>query len=128
DPNRVALLLAMLEKRAGMHLLGTDVYVNVAGGISISEPALDLALVGAVVSSFNDKALPPDTVVFGEVGLAGEVRAVNLAQTRVKEASNLGFRRVLLPAGNLPLAEPTQNLALQGVSSINDFLQSIDFW
>lgn len=128
DPNRIALLLAMLEKRAGMHLLGTDVYVNVAGGISLSEPALDLALVGAVASSFNDKSLPSDTVVFGEVGLAGEVRAVSFVQTRVKEASNLGFRRVILPASNLPLPEPAQNLALQGVSSIKDFLEGIDFW
>ncbi len=125
DPNRVSLLLAMLEKRVGFHLLGSDVFVNVAGGLSLAEPAIDLALVAAVVSSFRDLALPRSTVVFGEVGLAGEVRSVSFPHVRVKEAANMGFERVVLPKGNLPLTETVQGVRLTGVGSINDFLDEI---
>lgn len=126
DPNRVSLLLAMLEKRLGFHLLASDVYVNVVGGLSLSEPAVDLALVAAILSSFRDVPVPPRTVIFGEVGLAGEVRAVNWAQVRVKEALSLGLRRVILPLGNLPLTEDFPDLHLQGVGSVSDFLEVVD--
>jgi DNA repair protein RadA/Sms len=125
DPNRVSLLLAMLEKRLGLHLLGSDVYVNVAGGISLSEPAVDLALVAAVISSFRDRALAGNVVVFGEVGLAGEVRAVSHPLTRVKEAANLGFGVVALPKSNIPLAEPNQGLRLEPVASAWEFLEVV---
>lgn len=125
DSNRVSLLLAMLEKRLGYHLLGSDVYVNVAGGIAVVEPAVDLALVAAVVSSFRDRPLAGDVVVFGEVGLAGEIRAVSHPQTRVKEAVNLGFGMVALPKSNLPLAEPTSGVRLEPVSSAMEFLEAV---
>lgn len=125
DPNRVSLLLAMLEKRAGFHLLGSDVFINIAGGLTVAEPAIDLALVGAVVSSFGDVALPASTVIFGEVGLAGEVRSVSFPHVRVKEAANMGFERVLLPKGNLPLSESTKGVKLDGVGSIGEFLDRV---
>lgn len=127
DPNRVALLLAMLEKRLGLHLLGSDVYVNVAGGITVAEPAVDLALVAAVVSSFRDRPLPGEVVVFGEVGLAGEVRAVSHPQTRVKEAANLGFSMVALPRSNLPLPENLPGVKLEPVASALEFLEAVGF-
>ena len=126
DPNRVSLLLAMLEKRMGFPLMGSDVYVNVAGGISLAEPAVDLALVGAIVSSFRDRPLPGRTVIFGEVGLAGEVRSVSFPQVRVKEAVNMGFERVVLPEGNLPLSEAASELRLHGVASVSEFLEVVD--
>ncbi len=122
DPNRLSLLLAMLEKRLGFHLLGSDVFVNAAGGITIAEPAVDLALLGAVVSSFLDIPLPHRTVAFGEVGLAGEVRSVSFGHVRIKEALNLGFERVILPRGNLPLPEPVPGIKIEGVGTVVDFL------
>jgi DNA repair protein RadA/Sms len=125
DPNRLSLLLAMLEKRAGFHLLGSDVFINIAGGLTVAEPAVDLALVAAVVSSFRDAALPASTVVFGEVGLAGEVRSVSFPHVRVKEAANLGFDHVLLPKGNLPLSERINGVRLEGVKSIGEFLDKV---
>lgn len=94
DYNRVNLLMAVLEKRAGIHMSGSDAYVNVAGGIKVSEPALDLGIVMALVSSFKNRAIDEKTVIFGEVGLAGEVRAVSQAQQRVNEAVKLGLKHV----------------------------------
>jgi len=91
----------------------------------VAEPAIDLALVGAVVSSFRDVALPASTVVFGEVGLAGEVRSVSFPHVRVKEAANMGFERVLLPKGNLPLSEATEEVRVDGVGSIGEFLDKV---
>ncbi len=125
DPNRVSLLLAMLEKRLGLQLVGCDVYVNVAGGLSLVEPAVDLAMVAAIISSFRDVALAPQTVIFGEVGLAGEARAVSFAHTRVKEARAMGFETVVLPAGNLPLSEAVPGLRLVGVSSVGQYLEHL---
>ncbi|HUG42797.1 MAG TPA: magnesium chelatase domain-containing protein, partial [Acidobacteriota bacterium] len=106
-------------------LMGSDVYVNVAGGLNLSEPAVDLPLVAAVASSFYDRPLPPDTVVIGEVGLAGEVRAVNQIHARVREAASLGFQRVLLPENNLPLPEPPKSVLLEGVDSVRKFLEAV---
>jgi DNA repair protein RadA/Sms len=126
DQNRVALLLAMLQKRAGLSLLGCDVYVNVAGGLSLTEPAVDLALVMAIVSSFTERPVQPGTVVFGEVGLAGEVRAVSFAETRVKEALSLGFNRAVLPAGNLPLNNSLSALDVAGCVSVKQCLGWLD--
>jgi len=126
DPSRVALLLAMLEKRVGLHLLGSDVYVNVAGGLALTEPAIDLALVMAIISSFRDRPISQSTVVFGEVGLAGEVRAVNLADCRVKEAALLGFERVVLPKSNLPLPDPQNGLKITGCTAVQECLDWLD--
>lgn len=127
DPNRVSLLLAMLEKRVGLHLLGSDVYLNVAGGLFLSEPATDLAVVAAIVSSFYNRPLCPHTLFFGEVGLGGEVRAVNATQSRLREARNLGFRRVVLPQANLPPAEPVPDVRLEGVASVQELLERLGF-
>lgn len=99
NPNRLALLLAVLEKRVGLHLAGADVYINVAGGVRLEEPATDLAVALALASSLRDRPLPPHVAVFGEIGLAGEVRAVDRARGRVAEASKFGFTQCMLPAG-----------------------------
>jgi len=101
DPNRVSLLLAVLEKRAGLNLAGDDVYVNIAGGMSIEEPAADLSVVAAVASSVRNRGLAPSTAVFGEVGLSGEIRGIPQAALRIREAAQMGFTRVVLPAVNV---------------------------
>ena len=100
DDKRVALLLAVLAQRAGCDVLGSDVFVNVAGGLRLAEPAIDLGIACAVASSARGRAVDPRTVVFGEVGLAGEIRAVAMAEARLAEARKLGFSRCLLPAQN----------------------------
>ncbi len=126
DPNRVALLLAMLEKRLGLKMLGSDVFVNVAGGLSPSEPALDLPLVAAILSSLRDRPVSPEVALFGEVGLLGEVRGVSHSHTRVKEAGNLGFHRVILPKANLPHPETFENIDVIGVESIVELVRALD--
>jgi DNA repair protein RadA/Sms len=100
DYNRVCMLLAVLEKRAGLMLGGQDAFVNIVGGVQVDEPAADLGIALAMASSFRDKRLPDDLVALGEVGLAGEVRGVGKIEARLKEAQKLGFRRVLLPRDN----------------------------
>jgi len=97
DSNRLAMLLAVLEARAGLDLGGRDVYLNVAGGLRISEPAADLAVAAAIASSLTGQALPNETVVFGEIGLSGEVRTVGRSDARLKEAAKLGFKRATIP-------------------------------
>lgn len=98
DPNRVALLLAVVEKRLGLHIARDDVYLNVAGGIAIREPAVDLGIAAAVVSSYRDRAIDPDTVVVGELGLSGELRRVRKLRERLVEAAKLGYRCAVVPA------------------------------
>lgn len=100
DYNRALLLTAVLEKRAGLNLAGYDVYLNVAGGITINEPAADLAICLAIASGFKDRPVAQETLVLGEVGLAGEVRAVSQLERRIEEAIRLGFKRFIIPAGN----------------------------
>lgn len=100
DTNRVALLAAVLEKKEDVQLVGCDIFVNVAGGMSLTEPASDLAVCAALVSSLQNKPLDPHTLILGEVGLAGEVRAVGQAEPRLAEAAKMGFRRAILPAGS----------------------------
>ena len=97
DFNRVNLLMAVLERKAGMHLAASDAYVNIAGGMKMTEPALDLGICLAIVSSYKDIVIPDDLMAFGEIGLSGEVRAVSMASQRVKEAKKLGFHTVILP-------------------------------
>ena len=105
DHQRLALLLAVLEKRAGLHLGGDDVYVNVAGGMTIDEPAADLGVIAAVASSVRNRCLAASTAVFGEVGLSGELRGIPQAALRVREAVQMGFRRVVMPAANTESAK-----------------------
>jgi DNA repair protein RadA/Sms len=105
DSQRLALLLAVLEKRAGLNLVGEDVFVNIAGGMTVEEPAADLAILAALVSSVRNRALPAETAMFGEVGLAGEIRAVPQAGLRVREAVQMGFKRCLLPVANIDPAD-----------------------
>ena len=118
DPNRVALLIAVLEKKMGLHLLGQDVFVNVAGGVRIDEPAVDLGVVAAVASSFLDKPVDGRTLVIGEVGLAGEVRAVSQVDARVREAMKLGFTRCILPESSRRQLPTLSGVELHGVTSL----------
>jgi len=101
DNNRLSLLVAVLEKRLGMHLSDKDIFVNVAGGVKIIDPAADLGVIISIASAFQEKAVPSDTVVLGEVGLAGEVRSISQISTRVNEARKLGFKRCIIPKNNL---------------------------
>ena len=120
DPNRAALLIAVLEKKMGLHLLGQDVFVNVAGGIRLAEPAADLGVVAAVASSFLDKSIDPHCVLIGEVGLAGEVRAVSQANVRVREAMKLGFTRCVLPESSRRQLSAGTGVEVHGVSSLGE--------
>jgi len=115
DQNRLALLLAVLEKRAGLALAGDDVYVNIAGGMAIDEPAADLSVVAAVASSVRNRGLAPATAVFGEVGLSGEVRGIPQAALRIREASQMGFTRIVLPSAN---AQPSNDLPGEGIELV----------
>ncbi len=124
DPSRLSLLLAVLEKRLGLHLSGQDVYVNVVGGIRIDEPAIDLGLVSAVTSSLREQPIDPYTMVVGEVGLGGEVRAVGQADWRIREAAKLGFRRCILPERNLAKLDPVEGLDLRGVRDVGEALEA----
>jgi DNA repair protein RadA/Sms len=125
DYNRVCLLLAVLEKRLGLPLLGQDAFVNVAGGGRVAEPAADLGLVVAVASSYLDRPVPADVVVMGEVGLAGEVRAVTGLAARLKDAAALGFGTALVPQNNLAAAERPFPLDVQGVASVEEAVKAL---
>ena len=126
DQNRLSLLLAVLEKRAGLSLAGEDVFVNVAGGLEVNEPAADLGVVAAVASSLRNRGVRPGTAIFGEVGLGGEVRGTTHADLRVKEAAQLGFRRCVLPVANADTAaEAGAGCELVGVSSVEEALAAL---
>ncbi len=123
--NRVSVLVAMMEKRLGVPMTGCDIYLNAAGGIEIDEPATDLAVFAAVMSSFRNRAVTPRTVLIGELGLSGEVRPVNQVHLRLREAATMGFRRCVLPAGNLPLLEHVQGVELLSVRTVSDLFDLI---
>ncbi len=123
EHNRLALLLAVLHRHAGIALYDQDVFVNAVGGVRIGEPAADLAVVLAVASSLKDKALPRGLAVFGEVGLAGEVRPAPRGQERLREAAKLGFSRALVPRGNLP-KKPIEGLTVIGLDRVDEALQA----
>jgi DNA repair protein RadA/Sms len=125
DPNRLSLLLAVLDKRAGLNLASDDVFVNVAGGMSLDEPAADLAIVAAVASSLRNRPIAPNAVVFGEVGLAGEVRAASQAALRAREASQLGFTRCILPEHSLAPADAPKGLEIVGVRTVGEALDAL---
>lgn len=123
DYNRVNLLMAVLEKRLGIQLGDCDAYVNVAGGMKLSEPAIDLGIVMAIISSFRNVEIPPDTVVFGEVGLSGEVRSVSQINERIQEAEKLGFKHCILP--KYKDVKSNTNMKLSMVSSVEEALKYI---
>lgn len=125
DFNRVNLLLAVLEKRAGMHMSACDVYVNIAGGIRMTEPAIDLGLILALVSSFKDIVISEKTIAFGEVGLSGEIRSVNMAQQRVQEAKKLGFETVLLPKVSMKSIQKVEGIQMIGLETVRDAVRYI---
>jgi DNA repair protein RadA/Sms len=128
DQNRLSLLLAVLEKRAGLNLLAEDVFVNVAGGLSIDEPAADLAIVGAVASSLRNRPIRPRTAVFGEVGLAGEIRGTSQAALRIREAAQMGFTRCIIPDGNVGAADVPASFEAVGVRTVSEALEQLIDW
>ena len=125
DFNRVNLLLAVLEKRLGMQLSDCDAYVNIAGGIRMNEPAIDLGIVLATISSKLDLTIDEKTICFGEVGLSGEVRGVTMAEQRVAEAAKLGFKRCILPSVCLGAVKSVKGIELVGVSNVKEALEAI---
>jgi DNA repair protein RadA/Sms len=125
DGNRVSLLMAMLEKRVGMQVLADDVFVNVAGGMTIDEPAADLGIVAAIASSFRNLPVDERAAVFGEVGLAGEVRATSQASVRVREAYAMGFKRCVIPHGNLTGLDYDDGIEVIGVRNVSDALEAL---
>jgi DNA repair protein RadA/Sms len=128
DQGRLALLLAVLEKRAGLNLVGEDVFVNVAGGMRLDEPAADLSVAAAVASSLRNRPVGASTAVFGEIGLAGEVRGITQAALRVREAAQLGFKRCILPRANIDPADRTLadgGCELTGVSTVAEALDAL---
>ena len=126
DYNRVNLLMAVLEKRIGYHLGNYDAYVNIAGGIKINEPAIDLGIVMAIVSSYKNRPFDERTIVFGEVGLSGEVRAVNMPEQRVAEAKKLGFETCIVPEVSLDSVKSIGGIKIIGVKSINEAIGLIE--
>ena len=124
DHNRLALLVAVLEKKVGLNMTGQDIFINVAGGVRLNEPAVDLGIVAAVASSHLDKTIDQQTLVLGEVGLAGEVRAIVHPELRMKEAAKLGFRRFIIPAGNQKHLKMTE-MGIIGVRSVEEALENL---
>ncbi len=124
DGNRLALLTAVLEKIEGLQLKDQDIYLNVAGGMRITEPSADLGVVAAIDSSFKNRVIDPDTILIGEVGLAGEIRAVVGTETRLKEAAKMGFRRAILPKSGLK-TKPNVKMELFGVASVEEALRML---
>jgi DNA repair protein RadA/Sms len=125
DYNRTSLLIAVLEKRLGFQLAGDDVFVNVAGGIEIDEPAADLAVLSAIASSYRNLQIPPETAVIGEVGLTGEVRGVLQAQARAREAQTLGFKKLILPYSNKSGLEKLLGIRVVGVKNLDEALDEL---
>jgi DNA repair protein RadA/Sms len=125
DQNRVALLAAVMEKKLGLHLMGHDIFMNVAGGVKVVEPAVDLGIVSAIASSFLDKPIQGGTVVLGEVGLTGEVRAIGQVEARVGESKKMGFSRCIVPESNLKRARDVTGIELIGVRSVSDAVEAL---
>lgn len=125
DYNRVNLLMAVLEKRMGLPLSNYDAYVNVAGGIRMNEPATDLGIVMSIVSSYKNRPVSEDTIVFGEVGLSGEVRAVTMPEQRVAEAKKLGFKTCIIPEVSLKTVGKTEGVKIIGVKTVNQAMSLI---
>ncbi|OYP21393.1 DNA repair protein RadA [Lachnotalea glycerini] len=120
DFNRVNLLMAVLEKRFGLQLSSCDAYVNIAGGIKINEPAIDLGIVMAIVSSYKDRVIGEKTIVFGEVGLSGEIRSVNMAEQRVLEAKKLSFKKCIIPKVSADSLKQIKGIQILGVNNLKE--------
>ncbi|MEQ2549027.1 DNA repair protein RadA [Dorea ammoniilytica] len=125
DYNRVNLLMAVLEKRVGLPLSNYDAYINIAGGIRMNEPAIDLGIVMAIVSSYKNQSISPGTIVFGEVGLSGEVRAVSMSEQRVAEARKLGFKTCIMPQVSKDMLKKIEGIEVIGVKSVNQAMNLI---
>jgi len=125
DANRVALLAAVMEKKLGMHLMGYDIFMNVAGGVKVVEPAVDMAIVAAIASSFLDNPIADGTVVLGEIGLTGEVRAIGQVDNRISECRKMGFTRCLVPAGNLKRLSAFEEIEITGVSTVSEMVENL---
>src|SRR5690349_17419960 len=128
DQNRLSLLLAVLEKRAGLNLLGEDVFINVAGGMTVDEPAADLAIVGAVASSLRNRPIRAGTAVFGEVGLAGEIRGTAQAALRIREAAQMGFTRIIVPEANQAPDDVPSGCDMVAVRNVGEALDQLMEW
>ena len=125
DYNRLAVLIAVLEKRAGLALGGQDIYLNIAGGMKLNEPAVDLGIIATVASAYKNIPIPQSTVVMGEVGLTGEVRRINLIEKRLKEAEKLGFKTCIIPENNKKSLKDEYKLDIIGVKNIGEALRKL---
>jgi DNA repair protein RadA/Sms len=123
DYNRLTLLMAVLEKRAGMNLGSQDIYLNIVGGIRVNEPALDLGIILATASTFKNIPIKEDIVAIGEVGLTGEIRAVNMIEKRIREAEKLGYKTIIIPESNKKLLKEKFNLDIIGAKNIIDAMK-----
>jgi len=123
DGNRLSLLTAVMEKRLGMHLQGEDIFVNVAGGLRAYEPAADLGISSAIISSFRNQPLEHDWIVMGEVGLGGEIRSISQLEVRLKEAAKLGFKRALVPQSNLEKLKTKLPIETNGVRLLSEAVE-----
>ncbi|MDE2195810.1 MAG: DNA repair protein RadA, partial [Gammaproteobacteria bacterium] len=125
DPNRLSMLLAVLHRHGGVAMFDRDVFVNVVGGLRVNETAADLPILMAALSSFRDKPLPNDLVLFGEVGLAGEIRPVYNGEERLREAAKHGFKRAIVPKGNAPRKGAVDGIAIVQVSRLSEVLAAV---
>ena len=125
DPNRVALIAAVMEKRLGINLAQTDIFMNVAGGVKVAEPAADLGIAVALVSSFLDRVVPEGIIVFGEIGLTGEIRATSHADLRIKEAEKMGFSKCIIPKNSLKQANNIKKIKINGIGSLREIMELI---
>ncbi|MBW2366228.1 MAG: DNA repair protein RadA, partial [Deltaproteobacteria bacterium] len=127
NPRRTILGIAVMEKKLGMHLMGHDIFINVAGGVKLVEPAVDLGIVAAIASSFLDKSIQNDTVVLGEVGLTGEVRAevraIGHIEARISEIKKMGFNRCLVPGSSLKRTKGIKGITLEGVETVSEAVE-----
>ncbi len=119
------MLLAVLEKRMRLPIGNQDIFLNVVGGLKIEEPAVDLGVIVALVSSMQNRTVPQDVVILGEVGLTGEVRTVQFLDKRLSEAAKMGFRRAIVPQGNLKQKDMNQEIMITGVRTVSDALKTI---
>ena len=127
DNNRVALLIAVLEKKIGMTLQSCDVFLNVTGGLRLQEPSSDLAVVSAIASSFREEPIDSETILIGEIGLTGEVRGVSSITNRLIEAKKMGFNKAIIANANVKAAKEVEGIKIVGVSNINQVIEELFF-
>jgi DNA repair protein RadA/Sms len=125
DQNRVSLLVAVMEKKLGLHLMGHDIFMNVAGGVKVDEPAVDMGIISAIASSFLDKPIREGTVVMGEVGLTGEVRPIGQIEIRAGECKKMGFTRCLMPYSNLKRMSGEKDIELVGIKTVSEAVEAL---